>query len=185
MFGHEKGGDSNIRFGFKNLKNAEAQSQYYDECKKMIADLNQRYLRARLPKLGPEEAESLAARLFKDRGRHQGIAADDLIELPDPRFFRRKGEPAWTMVGTRGEMFADADSYVAHLKAELPEPYLASRDMRQYVGTLREVASGALTPDQASKRMPNLKRVGGVCPCSNSVRWIVEDPAPTVADGRA
>jgi len=45
------------------------------------------------------------------------------------------------------------------------------------VETLRDVAAGTLTADQASKRMPNLKRVGGVCPCSNSVRWIVEEPA--------
>ncbi|HKQ18573.1 MAG TPA: Phenylacetic acid catabolic protein, partial [Candidatus Eisenbacteria bacterium] len=125
MFGHEKGGDSNIRFGFKNLKNAEAQSLYYEECRKMIADLNQRYLRARLPKLSPDEAESLAARLLRGGERHQGVSAEDLIELPEPRFFRRKGEPAWTMVGTRGETFADVESYVAHLRATLPEPYLA------------------------------------------------------------
>jgi len=179
MFGHEKGGESNIRFGFKNLKNAEAQSQYYDECKKMIADLNQRYLRARFPKLSPDEAESLAVRLLRGGERHQGVSADDLIELPEQRFFRRKGEPAWTMVGTRGETFADVESYVAHLRATLPEPYLASRDMKQYVETLREVVSGKITADQASKRMPNLKRVGGVCPCSNSVRWIVEEPPAT------
>jgi len=181
MFGHEKGGDSNIRFGFKNLKNAEAQSQYYEECKKMIGDLNQRYLRARLPKLSPEEAEALAGRLLRGGERHQGISAADLLELPDPRFFRRKGEPAWTMVGTRGEAFSDEDSYVAHLRAELPEPYLASRDMKQYVETLREVVAGKLTADQASKRVPNLKRVGGVCPCSNSVRWIIEEPVAKAA----
>jgi hypothetical protein len=85
------------------------------------------------------------------------------------------------MVGTRGEAFTDEDSYVAHLRAELPEPYLASRDMKQYVETLREVVAGKLTADQASKRMPNLKRVGGVCPCSNSVRWIVEEPVAKAA----
>jgi 1,2-phenylacetyl-CoA epoxidase catalytic subunit len=180
MFGHEKGGDSNIRFGFKNMKNAEAQAQYYEECEKMAADLNQRYLRARLPKLSPGEAESLAARLSSERGRVKGISQEDLITLPDARFFRRKGEPAWTMVGTRGERFADADAYVAHLKTHLPEPYLAGRDMKQYVDTLRDVAAGRVTPDQASKRMPALKRVGGVCPCSKSVRWIVEEPEPSV-----
>ena len=177
MFGHEKGGDSNVRFGFKDMKNAEAQSQYYDECRKMVADLNQRYVRARLPKLSPDEAESLAAKLLRDRGRFDGISHEDLLELPDPRFFRRKGEPAWTMVGMHGESLADVTAYLSHLKAHLPEPYLASRDMRQYVETLREVVSGSLTPDQASRRMPALKRVGGVCPCSKAVRWVVEAPA--------
>ncbi|MGE5177136.1 MAG: Phenylacetic acid catabolic protein [Hyphomicrobiales bacterium] len=176
MFGHEKGGDSNIRFGFKNLRNAEAQNQYYDECRKMVADLNQRYVRARLPRLSPAEAESLAAKLLADRGRFEGISHEDLLELPDPRFFRRKGEPAWTMVGTHGESFADVSAYLSHLRAHLPEPYLATRDMTQYVATLREVVSGSITPEQASRRMPTLKRVGGVCPCSKSVRWVVEEP---------
>ena len=175
MFGHEKGGDSNVRFGFKDMKNAEAQSLYYEECRKMIADLNQRYIRARLPKLSPAEAERLVERLVKDRGRHEGISHEDLIEIPDRRFFRRKGEPAWTLIGTRGEQFTDVDEYVRHLKANLPEPYLHSRDMKQYVETLRDVHAGRITAEEAIRRMPKLKRVGGVCPCSKSVRWIVEE----------
>jgi len=179
MFGHEKGGDSNIRFGFKNMKNAEAQSLYYEECRKMIADLNQRYVRARLPKLSPDEAEVLADRVIRDGGPVQGVSRHDLLDLPDRRFFRRKGEPAWTMIGTRGEPFDTVDGYLAHLKENLPEPYLASRDMKLYVSTLREVTAGTLAPEQASKRMPSLKRVGGVCPCSKSVRWIVEEPEAT------
>jgi 1,2-phenylacetyl-CoA epoxidase catalytic subunit len=183
MFGHEKGGDSNVRFGFKNMKNAEAQSQYYDECRKMIADLNQRYVRARSPQLSPEQAETLVARLQKGGGRDKGIASHDLLELPDPRFFRRKGEPAWTMIGTRGEAFDTVDAYLAHLKEHLPEPYLASRDLSVYVATLRDVAAGTVAPEQASKRMPSLKRVGGVCPCSKSVRWIVEEPVAAPAAG--
>ena len=179
MFGHEKGGDSNVRFGFKDMKNAEAQSLYFEECRKMLADLNQRYIRARLPKLSPAEAECLAERLLQDRARHEGITHEDLIELPDRRFFRRKGEPAWIMVGTRGEVFTEADEYVRHLKANLPEPYLHSRDMKQYVETLRDVHAGRVTVEQAIRKMPKLKRVGGVCPCSKSVRWVVEEEMPS------
>ncbi|HKO22677.1 MAG TPA: Phenylacetic acid catabolic protein [Candidatus Eisenbacteria bacterium] len=175
MFGHEKGGDSNIRFGFKNMRNAEAQSLYYEEVRKMIADLNQRYLRARLPKLSPEEAERLADRLMKDGGRHDGIDHEDLIRIPHPSFFRRKGEPAFTMVGTHGESYTDVDSYLRHLKQNLPEPYLHSRDLKSYLETLRDVVAGRATVDQAIRKMPKLKRVGGMCPCSRSVRWVVED----------
>ena len=177
MFGHEKGGDSNVRFGFKTMRNAEAQQQYYEECGRVVADLNQRYLRARLPQLSPDEAEALAARLVRERGRHDGISHEDLLVLPDRRFFRRKGEPAWSMVGLRGESFTDVDEYVRHLSQQLPDPYLHSRDMKRYVETLRQVVSGATTPEQAAKRMPELKRVGGVCPCSRSVRWVVDAPA--------
>jgi 1,2-phenylacetyl-CoA epoxidase catalytic subunit len=183
MFGHEKGGDSNVRFGFKNMKNAEAQQQYYEEVQRMVADLNTRYVRARLPQLAPGEAEALVVRLLRERGRHDGVTADDLLEAPDKRFFRRKGEPAWALVGARGETFADVEEYVRYLALHLPDAYLHSRDMRQYTETLRQVASGALTPEQAMKRMPTLKRVGGVCPCSKAVRWVVEAPeqAPAAA----
>jgi 1,2-phenylacetyl-CoA epoxidase catalytic subunit len=177
MFGHEKGGDSNIRFGFKNMKNAEAQALYYEECKRMIADLNQRFIRARLPELSPEDAEALAARLLSDRGKHDGISHEDLIELPHTGFFRRKGDAAFTMVGFAGETFGDVEEYVRHLAAHLPEPYLHSRDMKQYVESLRQVAAGTITRDQAIKKMPALKRVGGMCPCSKSVRWVMENGA--------
>ena len=175
MFGHEKGGESNIRFGFKNMKNAEAQGLYYEECKRMIADLNQRYIRARLPKLSPPEAEALAERLLSDRGRHDGVSHEDLIVLPAKGFFRRKGDAAFTMIGFAGESFTDVEEYVRHLAAHLPEPYLASRDMKHYVETLRQVHAGTITLEQAIRKVPSLKRVGGACPCSKSVRWVVED----------
>src|SRR5262245_40276867 len=145
MFGHEKGGDSNIKFGFKNMKNLEAQSQYYDELQKVVTDLNHRYVRARVPRLSPEEAEALVTRLLADRGKSEGVSWEDLLILPDRRYFRRKGEPAWTMVGTRGETFDDVDAYVRHLARTLPDPYLHSGDMRQYVETLRDVMAGRVT----------------------------------------
>jgi hypothetical protein len=162
------------------MKNAEAQGLYYEECKRMIADLNQRYIRARLPNLSPPEAEALAERLLKDRGRHDGISHEDLIELPAKGFFRRKGDAAFTMVGFAGEAFTDVEEYVRHLAAHLPEPYLASRDMKHYVESLRQVVAGTITRDQAMKKMPALKRVGGMCPCSKSVRWVVEEGATTL-----
>lgn len=182
MFGHEKGGGSNVRFGFKSMKNAEAQQLYYEEVQRMVADLNTRYVRARLPNLPPGEAEALADRLAREGGRHDGISGEDLLTVPDKRFFRRKGEPAWSLGGARGETFSDVDAYVRYLAGQLPEAYLHSRDMRQYVETLRQVVSGVITAEQAAKRMPALKRVGGVCPCSRSVRWIVEAPEKTPPD---
>ena len=52
----------------------------------------------------------------------------------------------------------------------------------EYLVALREiVAAGRLTPQDAMRRMPKLKRVGGMCPCSKAVRWVVEEPASTPA----
>ncbi len=51
MFGDERGGGTNVRYGLKPMKNAEAQEQYYQEVGKVVRDLNMRFIRARLPEL--------------------------------------------------------------------------------------------------------------------------------------
>jgi 1,2-phenylacetyl-CoA epoxidase catalytic subunit len=178
MFGDERGGDSNIRMGFKDMKNRQAQDLYIEELRRMIRDINTRFLRARFPSYAPEKVEQVLDELENQRGRHEGVTYDDLLRLPDRRFFRRKGEPAWTMVGFDGESFSDVDEYLHHLAARLSDGYMASRDVKLYGETLREVAAGTLTVADAIRRMPKLRRVGGVCPCSKSVRWVVDEPAP-------
>ncbi len=177
MFGDERGGGSNVRMGFKPMKNAEAQGQYYAEVGKLVDDLNMRYLRARLPELSRGEADQLLAELETERMPRQGIDWDDLIHMPDAGFFRRRGVPAFTMTGFEGETFERVEDYVSHLRRHLPESYLAGSDFRDYVETLKQVAAGEVTATDASRRMPNLRRVGGSCPCSRAVRWVVEEPA--------
>jgi hypothetical protein len=81
------------------------------------------------------------------------------------------------MVGFAGEAFGDVDEYLRHLAAHLPEAYRASRDMKDYADTLRDVAAGKLTAEEAGKKSPQLKRSEAVCPCSNSVRWVPESAA--------
>jgi len=142
-----------------------------------VRDINGRFLRARFPSYSLEKVEQVLDDLERDRGRHDGVAYQDLLRVPDRRFFRRKGEPAWTMVGIDGEGFENADEYLRYLASHLPEPYMASRDMKLYAETLREVVAGTLTVKDALHRIPKLKRVGGTCPCSKSVRWVMEEPA--------
>jgi len=176
MFGDERGGDTNIKFGFKDMKNREAQDRYVEEVQRMTRDVNSRYLRARFAHATPDKVETVLAELERSRGKHDGVSWDDLIHVPDPRFFRRKGESAWQLVGTQGEAFAGADDYLRHLAQHLPEAYLTTRDMRAYAETLRKVHSGEMSVADAIKKMPKLKRVGGTCPCSRSVRWVMEEP---------
>ncbi len=180
MFGDERGGDTNLKFGFKDMRNREAQERYHEELGRMLRDVNARFLRARHAEMSPERADQVLTAL--ERGeRHDGLGAEDLLCLPDRRFFRRKGEPAYTMVGMKGEAFDDPDAYVKYLSTVLPEAYMASRDMREYHDRLKKVARGEMTVQEAMKRTPVLKRVGGVCPCSKSVRWVVEEPAQGAA----
>jgi 1,2-phenylacetyl-CoA epoxidase catalytic subunit len=183
MFGDERGGDTNVKFGFKDMKNREAQDAYIDEVRRMIRDINLRFIRARFPAYSPEKAEQVLHDLEQTRGTHEGLRHEDLLRLPDRRFFRRKGEPAFQRVGIDGETFEVAEEYLRYLAANLNEGYVASRDMRNYAEALRGVAAGELTVQDAMKKMPKLKRVGGTCPCSKGVRWVMEgseaDTAPT------
>ncbi len=182
MFGDERGGDTNVKFGFKDMKNREAQDLYIEEVRKMIRDVNIRFLRARFPEYSPEKADQVLTELELTRGSHQGVRCDELLRVPDRRFFRRKGEPAFQMVGVDGEPFTDAEEYLRYLARHLNEGYVASRDMRNYAAALRQVAAGTMSVGDAIKAMPKLKRVGGTCPCSKGVRWVTEGSAADVAE---
>jgi 1,2-phenylacetyl-CoA epoxidase catalytic subunit len=175
MFGDERGGGTNVKYGLKPMKNAEAQSQYYDECAKLVTDVDVRYVRARLPKLSMGEARETVEKVL-DGTTVEGIAPEDLIRIPHMEFFRRRGVPSFKKVGTDGRTFDDVEEYLRHLAAALPESYLASSDFREFVEVLRKVDAGEMTADDAAKQMPTLRRVAGSCPCSKSVRWVVEDP---------
>ena len=177
MFGDERGGDTNVKFGFKDMKNREAQDLYIVEVTKMLRDINARFLRARFPEYSVEKAEQVLDELESTRSVHRGVQHSELLRLPDRRFFRRKGETAFQMVGIDGESFESADEYLRYLAKNLNEGYVASRDLKNYADALRKVAAGELTVKDAIMAMPKLKRVGGTCPCSNSVRWVVEETA--------
>lgn len=188
MFGDERGGGSNVRMGLKPMKNAEAQEDYYQEVSKVVADLNMRYLRAKLPNLSIGDARELLAKMAKEGGVHKGVDADDLLTMPAHGFFRRRGVPAFTLTGSDGEVFKDYESYMKHLVRELPESYLANRDFKDYTQTLKKVCDGEMTADDGARQMPALRRVAGNCPCSKSVRWVREesmasDVSPVVNGG--
>ena len=176
MFGDERGGGTNVRYGLKPMKNAEAQEQYYEEVGKVVRDLNMRFIRARLPELSLSDAETLLEKLLEEGGQSQGISWEELVHMPHREFFRRRGVPAFRMVGWAGERFDDVEAYLQHLTAHLPDGYRAGRDFKDYAQMIRRVDSGELTGDDAARTMPSLRRVGGVCPCSRAVRWVAEEP---------
>jgi 1,2-phenylacetyl-CoA epoxidase catalytic subunit len=177
MFGHEKGGGTNVKYGLKPMKNAEAQDQYYEEVEKLVRDVNMRYVRARDESLSLPDARKVLVRMMDEGETVEGVGKpEELLRMPNKRFFRRRGMPAFEMVGVDGETFDDAEEYVRHLSRVLPEAYLAGRDFQGYVDLLRKVHRGEMDLREAVADMPNLRRVGGVCPCSKAVRWVKERP---------
>ncbi|MGH2492219.1 MAG: Phenylacetic acid catabolic protein [Candidatus Limnocylindria bacterium] len=178
MFGDERGGDTNVRLGLKDKANRVAQDDYIAEVEHMLDDLNRRHIRARLPSLTLDEADGLYARLRAERGTEQGVSWEqDLLRVPHRGFFRRRGEYAYQLIGADGSKFDEVEAYVRHVRELLPEAYLASRDVSQWTSLQRAVAARTTTVNDAMKVMPRLARVGGACPCSNSVRWVAELPA--------
>src|SRR5213593_3896865 len=170
MFGDERGGQTNVRFGLKDLTNREAQDQYIAECTKMLDDLNVRYVRARFPDRTRDEADAIFARVASGE-TVDGLSRDDLLRLPDRRFFRRRGEFAFQMVGTHGEAFTDVEKYITHVLASLPEAYRAAIDVKHWADLQRAVVAGTTPLREAMASMPRLARQAGGCPCGKSVRW--------------
>jgi 1,2-phenylacetyl-CoA epoxidase catalytic subunit len=177
MFGDERGGGTNVRFGLKPMKNRQAQDLYIEEVGKLVRDLNMRYIRARVPGLDLAQAEKVLDRILREGDTVEGVTWDELVHLPDRAFYRRRGEPAFELTGWQGESFDDLSTYLEHLRRHLPDAYRASSDFKHYVEQARQLADGEVSLREAVSAMPGLRRVGGVCPCSKSVRWVAEEAA--------
>ena len=179
MFGDDRtdshGGEDSVRLGLKDMTNRQAQDAYIAEVGQMLDDLNERYVRAKRPDLSRDDAAALYERVKRERGGEGGVEWADLLRLPDRRFFRRRGDGAFQMWGFDGEQLRDANAYIAHVASHLPEAYRASVDVKHWAEMLRKVHTGEVKLKDAIKSMPRLARVGGPCPCSRSVRWVVED----------
>jgi len=179
MFGDERGGKTAVKLGLKDKTNRLAQDEYIAEVDRMLDDINQRYVRARFPRLSRDDADALYARVKAERGTIDGLSWEhDLLKLPHPAFFRRRGEHAFQMIGVGGERFDDVERYVAHVRDRLPEAYLASIDVKHWAELQRGVVDGTVPLEAALRSMPRLARVGGACPCANSVRWVVDVEVP-------
>ncbi len=181
MFGDERGGEKNMKLGFKDMKNGEAQLKYWNEVAKLLHDLNLRFLRARFPTRSPADVERILATILRERTAVEGTQYEEILKMPHREFFRRRGEPAFRMDSVEGDAFTDVEEYVRHLAAVLPPAYLASRDMMQYRDLIRRVSGGETTREEAAMKSPVMKRrAESVCPCSKGVRWVDTDEAGAV-----
>src|SRR4030095_3605279 len=71
MFGDERGGETNVKFGFKDMKNRQGQDLYIEEVTGMVRDINARFLRARFPDYGPDQVEQVLDAMARDRTGHR------------------------------------------------------------------------------------------------------------------
>src|SRR4029078_5469660 len=90
---------------------------------------------------------------------------EELLRMPAKEYFRRRGEPAFRLVGVHGETYDDVPSYVRQLAHTLPEQYLAGRDFSGFVELLRKLHAGEVTFKEATAATPHIPRRRHVCPC--------------------
>src|SRR3990172_3705457 len=88
MFGSELGGAA-VKGIFKTLGNEEAQRIYIDEVAGKVRDVNLAVIAAKM-KCTREEAKKILARIESGE-TVPGLGEEDLLKLPDRRFFRIRG----------------------------------------------------------------------------------------------
>ena len=128
----------------------------------------------------PEIVASSPYILEKGMLSHKGVTEGAVVRGVDPEGYGRVTDLAQHVVDGVLDLETRPGSLPPivmgrYLAANLNDGYIASRDMKLYAEALRAVVSGEKTPAEAIKSMPRLKRVGGTCPCSKGVRWVMED----------
>ncbi len=155
MFGSELSGQ-HVKGIFKTMANAAAQALYTREVKGKVRDINLAAIRAKVG-CGRPEAERILSRIEVKGERRHGLGPDDLLRLPDRRFFRFRGltefadhrerDPTTGRLGyvylpydVEGHLLLEGgkpierEAYVEYLKTVLPDRYMGSRhwqDMRE------------------------------------------------------
>ncbi|HEY7588690.1 MAG TPA: hypothetical protein VIB49_08125 [Thermoplasmata archaeon] len=147
MFGSELGGGL-VKGVFKTLTNGEAQALYIKEVAQKVKEVNLAMIQVKAA-CKREEAGQLLARIEGGETVH-GLAKDDLLFLPDRRFFRIRGlaefgdyrNPGSDAPGVgyvylphdvHGHLLTEKgkplerDAYADYLRTVLPERYMTSR----------------------------------------------------------
>ena len=152
MFGREDSGATNIAFGFKDKVNGEAQAEYVGEVRGIVRAWNLSFVQARVPRLERGAAETLVSEIEATGDAKEGIRPEELVRLPDPRFFRRRGlmETALQPYDVSGSLLKDAsgsplqpEAYLRYLAGVLPEHYLRTEDFGRYREALLAQAVGS------------------------------------------
>jgi len=148
MFGSELGGDL-VKGVFKTLKNREAQIIYIDEVLGKVKDANLAIIQAKA-RCSREEADAALRRITQKGETVHGLTKDNLLFLPDRRFFRIRGLAefgdyrntgsdaagvgyVYLPFDVHGNILTDRgkpierDAYVDYLRAVLPTRYMTSR----------------------------------------------------------
>ena len=128
-------GETAITFGFKDRNNGTAQREYYNEVREVLELINVEVARTKIKDLSAPDARSLV-REVQDTGETiKGVSPTDLLFVPDPKFFRRRGmeEIVYLPYDVYGNLMrVDAEGYLRYLETVLPEYFLETGEFKKY-----------------------------------------------------
>ncbi|HWO01994.1 MAG TPA: Phenylacetic acid catabolic protein [Blastocatellia bacterium] len=144
MFGNEHGGETAVTFGFKDKTNGVAQAEYIEEVLGVIRNTNVAVVQERVPGLSREDAHTLIDEIERSGDPKQGIGPEDLLLMPDTKFFRKRGpdEVVFKPYDVRGNLLTELgvelspEGYLTYLSTVLPEKFIGSREYHKYVDQL-------------------------------------------------
>ncbi|HSO76529.1 MAG TPA: Phenylacetic acid catabolic protein [Blastocatellia bacterium] len=146
MFGNEHGGETAMTFGFKDKTNGTAQAEYIKEVTGVIRNTNVAIVQERLPQISRENAHALIEEVERNGDTKQGIRLEDLLLMPDSKFFRKRGpeEVIFKSYDVRGNLLKEGggelspEGYLRYLATVLPEKFIGAREYQKYVDQMRE-----------------------------------------------
>ena len=149
MFGNEHGGETAITFGFKDKSNGTAQSEYVEEVRGVVRNVNVGIVQERIPSSSREDAHGLIDEIERSRDPKNGIKPEDLVSLPDNKFFRKRGpeEIIFQPYDVSGQLLTrdgrplTSEEYLQYLSKVLPSRFIGSREYNKYVDQMREYYS--------------------------------------------
>lgn len=140
MFGNERGGETAVAFGFKDRTNGVAQSEYHQEVKEVIELTNVAVAQIKIKGMTAPDARSLVREVQDTREAKQGVRYEDLIYVPDIKFFRKRGmeDVAFMPYDVDGKLMTENDrpiageKYLVYLSGALPAAYRTTDEFRKY-----------------------------------------------------
>ena len=146
MFGNEQGGETAVTFGFKDKTNGTAQAEYVEEVRGVVRNVNVAMIQERLPNASREEAHALSDAIERSGDPKQGIKPEELLLLPDVKFFRKRGpeEIIFKPYDVRGDLLTERgvplspEGYLRYLSTALPSKFIGAREYDKYVDQMRE-----------------------------------------------
>ena len=146
MFGNEHGGETAVTFGFKDKTNGVAQTEYIEEVKGVVTNVNVAMIQEKVSTLSREAARGVLEEVERSGDPSRGVRPEDILRVPDVKFFRKRGDEEvifqpYDVAGAlllEGNKPISPDSYLEFLGTVLPARFIGSREYDKYVSQMRE-----------------------------------------------